>query len=209
MTPQELGATYDYIAPLYQRDMLHSDYGLSALRRAIRYCPIVGDALDVGCGVGGRMIDALQQAGFTPEGIDVSAGMLSLAQQAHPGLGFCRADICQWQSQRRFALILAWDSLFHLPLNEHEPVLRKLCRLLDDNGVLIYSFGDAEGSHIDQWHGRDFHYSSIGISENLRVLMSEGLTILHCERDQHPQSHVYVIAHKRQKDEGASAQRLL
>ena len=60
MTPQELGATYDYIAPLYQRDMLHSDYGLSALRRAIRYCPIVGDALDVGCGVGGRMIDALQ-----------------------------------------------------------------------------------------------------------------------------------------------------
>ncbi len=200
MTPQELGETYDHIAAIYQRDMAGSDYGITALQRAIGYCDQVGNALDVGCGVGGRMIDTLLQAGFFPEGIDISGGMLGFAQRAYPGLGFCRADICQWQSQRSFELVLAWDSLFHLPLHEHEPVVRKLCRLLQPGGVLIYSFGDTQGCHVDRWHGRDFHYSSIGLKRNLQLLTDEGLAILHCERDQHPQTHAYVIAHKRQKD---------
>ncbi len=198
MTPLELGENYDIIAPVYQREMMRSDYGVAALRRAMRCCRRVGSALDVGCGVGGRMIDALQSAGFMPEGIDVSAGMLQLAKQDHPGLRFCCADICQWQSQRRFALVLAWDSLFHLPLEEQEPVLRKLCGLLEDGAVLLYSFGDDEGSHCDYWHGRAFHYSSIGVARNLAVLQDEGMTVLHLERE--APRHVYVIAHKRQKD---------
>jgi len=87
-------------------------------------------------------------------------------------------------------------SIFNLLYHEHKPVVAKLCRLLNDNGVLIYTFGDANGEHMDQWHGDSYYYNSIGINENVSLLIENGLTILHLELDQYPEKHVYVIAKK-------------
>jgi len=67
--------------------------------------------------------------------------------------------------------------------------MRKPC-----GGVLIYSFGDAEGDHMDQWHNDTFYYSSIGIQQNVQLLLAHGLKLQHLEIDQYPAKHVYVIA---------------
>jgi hypothetical protein len=77
-----------------------------------------------------------------------------------------------------------------------KPVVTKLCKLLAKGGVLIYTFGNAEGEHTDQWHNDTFYYSSIGISENMQLLINNGLSILHLELDQYPEKHVYTIATK-------------
>jgi len=52
------------------------------------------------------------------------------------------------------------------------------------------------GEHTDQWHNDTFYYSSIGINDNIQVLMDNGLSIMHLELDQYPLKHVYVIAKK-------------
>ena len=191
-----LGKKYDRIADWWQRQHLDSEYGLAQLRRALDFAPESGTALDVGCGVGGRFIRLLQQRGFDLVGIDLSAEMIRLARQNHPGLEFHQQDICTWECDRRFEFILAWDSIFHLPLAQQEAVITRLCGLLAPGGVLIYTFGDAVGDHEDDWHNDRFYYSSIGIGANLAILERNGLVCKHLELDQWPENHVYLIAVK-------------
>ena len=122
--------------------------------------------------------------------------MINLAKQNHPSENFFVADICRWNPEQKFDFIVAWDSIFHLPLSEHQTVFQKLCDLLNDNGVLIYTLGDSIGEHQDNWHDDTFHYSSIGINENLKILSGNGVTCKHLELDQFPQNHVYIIGVK-------------
>ena len=68
--------------------------------------------------------------------------------------------------------------------------------MLADRGVLLYSFGDANGTHRDTWRGQEFHYSSIGVPQNLEVLRANGMRLQHLERDQFPEAHVVAIAQK-------------
>ena len=122
--------------------------------------------------------------------------MIELARQNHPNAVFTQANIIDWQSEAVFDFILAWDSLFHLPLDQQAPVLSKLCAQLKSGGVLLYSFGDDEGAHRDDWRGQSFHYSSLGVTRNLEILNEAGMQLRHLELDQFPEKHVCAIARK-------------
>lgn len=194
--PKDLGKKYDKIAAWWNDYHLNSKCGLDALERAISYTSKKGLALDVGCGSGGRMINTMTSNGFHVTGIDVSTEMIMIAKRQHPDCTFVVADITDWETDSRFDLILAWDSIFHLPIALQEPVLRKLSRLLSPEGVLLYTFGNAAGEHETEWHNDLFHYSSIGINENLKAMISSGCECLHLELDQYPERHVVMIARK-------------
>jgi len=212
MQPDVLGKKYDKIASWWQEQHDHSDYGVAQLERALRLHgdnPLLSTqgktsqppdsasnstALDVGCGAGGRLIRRLVSAGFRLTGLDVSIEMIQKARKAHPTQTFVHADICHWQVSVSFDFILAWDSIFHLPLKQQAPVLRKLCQALKPGGTLLYTFGNAVGEHEDQWRDDTFYYSSIGIRDNLQLLLDQGLSVAHLELDQYPERHIYVIA---------------
>lgn len=176
--------------------MIRSNYGISMIDRAIQYCAEKRTVLDVGCGSGGRIINRLLENGFELTAIDVSEGMLQLAKENHPQVRFDKADIIEWETNDRFDLVVAWDSIFHLPLASQKSVVEKLCSFLNPQGILVYTFGDAEGVHEDTWLGEQFGYSSIGIDANLSILAESGCQCRHLELDQHPLNHVSVIARK-------------
>ncbi|MBX0332217.1 class I SAM-dependent methyltransferase [Pontibacter sp. HSC-14F20] len=196
MNPSQIAKSYDKIASQWNADMIGSDYGITMIDRAIKNCAEKKTALDVGCGSGGRIVNKLLENAFNLTAIDFSEGMLALAKQNHPQLTFEKADIIEWETDDRFDLIVAWDSIFHLPLEFQEPVVRKLCNFLNPLGILVYTFGDAVGAHEDTWLGEKFGYSPIGIDENLRVLAACNCQCRHLELDQYPQNHVSVIARK-------------
>ncbi|WP_240222975.1 class I SAM-dependent DNA methyltransferase [Rheinheimera hassiensis] len=196
MEPSLLGAKYDKIAKWWNDQHIDSSYGVQQLERAIAFSDSGGKALDVGCGAGGRFIRILQQQGYIVTGVDVSKEMVKLASANHPEHTFVQQDICIWETEAQFDFIIAWDSIFHLPLAMQQPVITKLCKLLAKGGILIYTFGNAEGEHTDQWRNDTFYYSSIGINGNIQVLANNGLSLLHLELDQYPQKHVYMIATK-------------
>jgi trans-aconitate methyltransferase len=187
---------YDKIATWWHEYHQHSDYGMQQFQRGIQLCKGGKSALDVGCGCGGRLVRLLQENGFTVQGIDVSRTMINLARSLHPDCEFVQADIVTVELPGTYDLIIAWDSIFHLPLAQHVPVLQKLCRHLHPEGLLVYTFGDAEGEHTDIWQNEQFYYSSIGINGNIRVLLDCGLKIVHLELDQLPHNHVTIMARK-------------
>jgi len=196
MQPAELGSKYDKIAQWWQDRHQDSGYGINQIRKALTFSQRGGKALDVGCGAGGRVVRLVQEHDLQVTDIDVSAEMVKLARVQHPDTRFIHADICKWHTDERFDFIVAWDSIFHLPLVQQKPVVGKLCHLLPADGVLVYTFGDDVGDHTDQWHNDTFYYSSIGINGNLQLLMDNGLFVQHFELDQYPEKHAYVIARK-------------
>ena len=191
-----IGDQYDKIAKWWHDYHTSSDYGVAQVTRALKFARPKGTALDVGCGSGGRLLRLLENANFQITGLDASAQMVRLAKDNHAGADFIHGDIRQWESGLTFDFILAWDSLFHLPLAAQKPVLEKLCRLLSVGGVMIHTFGDDIGQHTDVWKDQTFAYSSIGIAANVDILSRNGLSVRHLELDQYPEKHAFIISQK-------------
>ena len=198
MDPQATAAGYDQIAQWWQTQHRASRYGIAALEKALQFVAKRGSAIDIGCGSSGRFIEILIQQGFQPEGLDISAEMIRLAQQRHSDRSFHHADVCTWTPPRQYGLITAWDSTFHLPLAQQEPVTRKLCGALEPEGVFLFSGGGGPtGSEISgTFQEQTFEYSSLGTNGFLRVIDECGCTCQHLEYDQHPLNHVYWVVQK-------------
>src|SRR5215208_451014 len=139
MRPEETGSHYDRIASWWQQQLMDSSYGVAALERAIRFVENKSTALDIGCGSSGRFIEVFMKNGFTPTGVDISPEMISLARQRHSGVAFYAENICTWQLPQTYDLITAWDSTFHLPIEEQKPVLQKMCDGLNSKGVVLFT----------------------------------------------------------------------
>jgi SAM-dependent methyltransferase len=198
MDPINTGANYDGIAHWWQEAHAESSHGIAPLERAIVFTSNRGYALDIGCGSSGRFMEALRARGFQPEGLDVSARMVTLAKARDPETQFYHEDICAWEFPKKYEIIAAWDSTFHLPIEEQAPVLKKICEGLAPRGVLLFTCGgtDAPGEIAGSFQGQEFEYSSLGIPEYLRVLDDCGCICRHLEYDQYPEEHVYIIAQK-------------
>ncbi|MEQ8808087.1 MAG: class I SAM-dependent methyltransferase [Imperialibacter sp.] len=194
MDPKVLGIKYDKIAQWWHDGHIASNYGMDQIKRAISYCSNKRNALDVGCGSGGRIMKELLASGFSITGLDVSSQMIEIARANHPEVNFLNEDICTWQPPAKFDFIVAWDSIFHLPFKSQVPVVSKLCGMLNNDGTLIYSFGNDYGEHENRWRNDTFYYSTIGITGNLRVIAENNCQCVHLELDQYPKKHVYLIA---------------
>jgi predicted TPR repeat methyltransferase len=114
MTPEQVAASYDRIAHQW---LDISTYGFAQVERAVSLVQHKGTVLDVGCGTG-RLMGLLGKHGYRPDGLDVSTAMIALARERHPEARLYHADICRWELPRSYDLILAWDSLWHVPLAE-------------------------------------------------------------------------------------------
>ncbi|MBF2026066.1 MAG: class I SAM-dependent methyltransferase [Oscillatoriales cyanobacterium C42_A2020_001] len=198
MEPRDTATRYDQIARWWQSQHQNSSYGIAQLKRAIQFTAQRYLALDVGCGSSGRFINVLLQHGFEAEGLDISREMIQLAKEQHPGTTFYTEDICCWIPPKSYSLISAWDSTFHLPLNQQEPVTKKLCNALEPGGVLIFTCGGGSinGEISGSFQGQDFDYSTLGVDAFLQILTEQHCTCRHLEYDQYPENHVYIIAQK-------------
>lgn len=198
MTPAEIARGYDELADQWNSDGFPRDNGIKQHERAIAFAKNRRCALDVGCGSSGRIVDLLQSHGFEVEGLDVSPRMIELAKRRHPAVTFHQADICAWELPKKYDLISAWDSIWHVPLSQQERVLRKLLNGLNSEGICIFTMGglDAPSEKLDSAMGPQMYYSVLGVPNTLTLLSEADCVCRHLEYDQYPELHLYVIAQK-------------
>ncbi len=198
MDPTDIGKAYDKITDLWMRNDFNRNNGIDQHKRALTFVKHKGNAVDVGCGCSGRFIDLLLSEGFTAEGIDVSEEMIRLARLHHPEVVFHHRDICECHTSTKYDFITAWDSIWHIPLDQQRPVLQKLVSWLDKDGVLIFSFGgtDKADEHTDDFMGPEVYYSTLGTNGFLKLLLDLDCQCRHLEYDQYPELHAYLIVQK-------------
>mgnify|MGYP000069414892 FL=1 len=197
MTAAETAQSYDSIAHLWLEPHLITN-GIRQHEQALRFRPKGGLALDVGCGCNGRFIQLLENHEYEVEGLDISAQMVALAKTRNPNTTFYHADVCEWMPTKQYDFITAWDSIWHVPLECNENVLRKLCGALNPGGVFIWTMGGLESPEEkrDSSMGPPIYYSVLGIPKTLKTISEAGCICRHLEYDQMPEKHVFIIAQK-------------
>lgn len=198
MHPSQVADSYDRIATRWTGSDFDRSNGIQQLKRAIEFTAQPGAALDVGCGSSGRFFDLLHAQGFSVEGLDISSEMLRLARETHPQVTFHHANICDWVASRPYDLIIAWDSIWHVPLPQQKSVLLKLCSALAPGGVIIFTAGGVEipDERRDAHMGVPMYTATLGVSRLCGLLTEGGCRLRHFEYDQYPQAHVYFIAQR-------------
>ena len=198
MEPEDVRRSYDSIADRWASDRFPGDYGIEQHRRAMAFLDQGRRALDIGCGGSGRIADLLLDQGFDVDCLDISEKMLELARRRHPELTFHRADICTWEFPHRYDFVSAWDSIWHVPLEEHARALARVLAGLSPGGVCIFTTGgvDEPSETHDHAMGTPMYHSAPGLPSILELVADAGCVCRHLEYDQLPELHVYLIVQK-------------
>lgn len=199
MQPDDTGRAYDQIAHQWAVEGFLAGNGIAQHAAALVHASKGGVALDVGCGCNPRLPELLGANGFVVEGVDVSSAMIETARRLSPGVTHHLADIRDWALPRRYGFITAWDSLWHLPLADQLPVMRKLLRGLEPGGVMLFTMGglDEPAEKTDSVMGPLMYYSTPGIGAVLRLFAEENCQCLWMTFDQPPEPHLVVAARSR------------
>jgi SAM-dependent methyltransferase len=152
--------------------------------------------VDAGCGGGVPIAAYLAGRGFRVTGLDASSRMVALARAAVRGAEFLHADMRAAALGDAFDALVAWDSVFHLPRNEHRAVFERFRAWLRPGGRLLVSLGGSgQGGFTSEMFGETFYYSGHAPGTARRLLEQAGFRVEHWEIDD-PASrgHLVVLA---------------
>lgn len=138
-----------------------------------------GKILDIGCGTGYPIDSFLSAKGFKVLGIDISPEMIKKAESLKlDNADFQEANILNFQSQEKFDGIIAFDSLWHISLDEQYGLYKKLSALMNDGAYLLFTHGNRLGEVAGDMYGETFYYSALDTKEVHTLLSEAGLTVV-------------------------------
>ena len=124
--------------------------------------PAGAKVLDIGCGTGYPIDEYLCAAGFSVTGVDPAERMLEKAV----GLGlsnarFLHTDLFGFETEEKFDAAIAFDSIFHIPLERQREIYPKVAGLLKDGAYFLFTHGKTTGSVQGTMFGEPFFYSAL------------------------------------------------
>jgi SAM-dependent methyltransferase len=183
IAPDEIGRRYDQIADLFEQKRSlkagvdYADRFLQLLMSRFSH-PSQCTILDIGCGTGVPLTRRMAMSGANVVGLDISANMIEKARRNVPNVSFVNGDIVTIRFDTKFDGVFAWDSLFHIPLDKQEEVIRKIVRWLDTNGVFLFTAGGHEGELVSEMFGLPFYYSSLSAEQYEEILHEENCRVI-------------------------------
>lgn len=164
--------------------------------------------LDLGCGAGVPVAAALARH-HRVTGVDFSAEQIRRARANVPGAEFIEADLMALAfAEGSFDAAVAFYSIFHLPREEHEELLRRVNRWLAPGGHLLATVTRVrEDAYTEEdFFGVRMYWSNWGREDYERMLRELGFELLatrvlgHGYSDaeaRRPESHPLLLARKR------------
>jgi SAM-dependent methyltransferase len=166
-----------------------SSIGASTVRAWAKTLPQSATVLDLGCGNGFPISQALVDEGLTVYGVDASPSMIADFKKRFPDApAECQPVEDSEFFGREFDGVMAWGLMFLLPLDVQEKLIAKVPRALKSGGKFLFTSPSERGEGPDILTGRQTR--SPGGEEYRRILAANGL-IVENEAEDEGQNHYY------------------
>jgi SAM-dependent methyltransferase len=149
------------------------------LTRTLQLIPAGTDVLDLGCGAGVPMTQALAD-GRRVTGVDISTRQLALARAHVPSATFIHADMTSVDFRAgSFDAVVAFYALTHVPRDLQAELLQHIRSWLRPGGLLIATMGaqDSDDEVEADWLGVPMYFSHYGVRKNRAMVRRAGLEI--------------------------------
>ncbi len=187
---------YDLIAEWYATDRGRR-IGVAEALAVAATLPAHSRILDVGCGNGLPITEALVNAGHRVVGLDSSSAMLALFRVNLPNTLVVRGDAreCPF-AVGEFDAAISWGMMFHLPRVDQSAVFQSVSRVLKPGAPFLFTATEIAGSNdagiTGAMNGVTFHYYAV---PSYRALVAaHGLVLVDVRDD--PGVSTYYLTRK-------------
>ena len=174
--PQDKSNGYEQIAEAFMRAR-NPRIGPATVRQWSRSLPPGIAILDLGCGHGYPIAQALSDEGFVIYGVDASATLITAFRERFPqARSECAAAEDSEFFCRTFDGIVAWGLMFLLPPDTQTTLIGKVARALNPGGKFLFTFPHKAATWSDSLTGRIS--ISLGAERYQQILRTEGLVVV-------------------------------
>jgi ubiquinone/menaquinone biosynthesis C-methylase UbiE len=213
-TQDRVRDAYDIVATEYA-DAMRDELDGKPLDRALLASVVEmargGRVADIGCGPG-HVAGHLARLGADVIGIDLSASMIEIARQEHPGVEFAVESMTDLQQpDASLAAAVFMYSIIHLPPAERDRAIAEVRRVLRPGGIALLAFhirseefaaGDI--NHLSSWFGHSVDVDGYFLEPHVVLddLARHGLDIVSImtrmphPKVEFPSERAYVIAQR-------------
>lgn len=170
--------TYDEIADWYDEHRSRHLFEKKWLDKAVTYLSKGSQVLDLGCGTGTPMIPYFLEKCFGVTGVDGSVKLIALAKSRYPNADFIILDMRDLNLNRKFDLIIAWNSLFHLSQNDQRAMFNTFASHLNIGGILLFTSGSEAGEILSDNGGRNLYHASLSSDEYKVILHQNNFALI-------------------------------
>lgn len=168
---------YERHAQAFDRDRGRSLQERAWLDRFLSYVRPDGTVLDLGCGMGDPIAGYIIERGFRVVGVDASPSMIQRCRARFPGSEWHVADMREFDFGRRFDGLLAWDSFFHLGMDDQRRMFPRFASHAREGTPLMFTSGPEAGEAIGSFCDEPLYHASLGPGEYEQLLATNGFVV--------------------------------
>jgi SAM-dependent methyltransferase len=169
---------YERHAQEYDRDRSRELPEKAWLERFLGHVRPSGVVLDIGCGMGEPIARYVLEAGFEVVGVDSSPSLIAICRARFPGSEWLVGDMRQLALGRRFDGLLAWDSMFHLKVDDQRAMFARFAAHALPGAPLMFTSGPAHGEAIGAYCGEPLYHASLDPLEYRQLLAAHEFSAL-------------------------------
>jgi SAM-dependent methyltransferase len=183
---------YEAVANGFISGRSRSSVGASTVREWAKTLPQGAIVLDLGCGSGVPISQAIADEGLTVYGVDASPSMIAAFRAWFPeAAAECRPVEESEFFGRSFDAVVAWGLMFLLPPVVQAKLIAKVSRALKPGGKFLFTSPHQLCEWPDNLTGRKSQ--SLGSAEYRRLLAGNGL-IVQNETEDEGNNYYYFAA---------------
>jgi ubiquinone/menaquinone biosynthesis C-methylase UbiE len=175
---ENIPGLYESVAVQFDRDRTKTLMEKSYLEKLLAGIKAGRRVLDLGCGSGEPIAKFFIEAGCKVTGVDIAPAMLAMCRTRFPDTIWIEADMRTLALHEEFDAIIAWDSFFHLSMEDQRAMFPIFARHVAPDAMLLFTSGTANGSFIGNIYGQDLYHASLDPEEYRLLLAEHGFEVI-------------------------------